>query len=385
MTEPGSELSAPLRRRKVRQEAAMVVGRRPRGLPIARTAIALLVLLGAVALGRILLVDDPEGGRPTQSVEIAASGPTNAIEGDVTPGLVPLELPAGAEATADAVPDDPRLPDVTDLSGSDLAAAPLEAELSEETAFGPIPQRSATGRTPFEAYAQPAGSSATSGRPLVAIIVSGLGISPQGTASALATLPPAITLAFAPYGEALNESVDTARSGGHEIFLEVPLEPFDYPETDPGPDTLLTGQPPGDNRNRLFSVMARFGGYVGLINNMGARFTASAADFGPIMKELAARGLGYVDDGSSNRSLAPQLAKANGVPFARVGVTLDATPSRAAILEALGALVETARADGRAIGIISALPVSIETVTDWAETLSALGVDIVPVSALMKG
>ncbi len=39
----------------------------------------------------------------------------------------------------------------------------------------------------------------------------------------------------------------SARSGGHEILLEVPLEPFDYPENDPGPDTLLTGQAPRDN------------------------------------------------------------------------------------------------------------------------------------------
>ena len=381
MSELGSELGAPLKRRRVRQQASLVMARLPRGFPVARTAAALLLLIAAVAVGRIVLVDDPDGGRPTQSVAIATAPPTNSVAGEVAPDLAPLEpQPAVDDATADS-----GLPDVTDLSAGDAAAAPLEPDLAEETEFGPIPRKSATGRTPFEAYSQPAGTAATSGLPMVAIVVSGLGISPDGTANAIDKLPPGVTLAFAPYGKTLEKSVETARNAGHEVFLEIPLEPFDYPDNDPGPDTLLTGKPPRDNLTKLFSVMARFQGYAGLINNMGARFTSSGADFGPIMEELGARGLGYLDDGSSNRSLAPQLAEANRVPFGRVGVALDAKPARAAILEQLAILVDKARSDGKAIGIISALPVSIETVTDWAATLGSLGVEIVPASALMKG
>ena len=30
-----------------------------------------------------------------------------------------------------------------------------------------------------------------------------------------------------------------ARSEGHELFLQAPMEPFDYPDNDPGPQTLL--------------------------------------------------------------------------------------------------------------------------------------------------
>src|SRR5690606_12457540 len=136
----------------------------------------------------------------------------------------------------------------------------------------------------------------------------GLGINTTGSVEAARSLPGPITLAFAPYGKDLAATTAAARAAGHELFLEVPLEPFDYPDNDPGPDTLLTGQAPRDNMNKLFSVMGTFGGYAGLINNMGARFTASGADFGPMMEELGARGLGYVDDGSSNRSLALQLS-----------------------------------------------------------------------------
>jgi polysaccharide deacetylase 2 family uncharacterized protein YibQ len=130
--------------------------------------------------------------------------------------------------------------------------------------------------------------------------------------------------------------------------------------------------------------MARFGGYAAVMNYMGARFTASGADFTPMMEELGTRGLGYVDDGLSNRSLAPQLAQENGVPFARATIQLDTNPSRAPILAALDSLEASARQGGSAIGVISALPVSIQTIAEWSQGLEERGLLLVPATSLMK-
>jgi polysaccharide deacetylase 2 family uncharacterized protein YibQ len=130
--------------------------------------------------------------------------------------------------------------------------------------------------------------------------------------------------------------------------------------------------------------MSRFTGYVGLVNNMGARFTSSAADFSPMMEELGARGLGYLDDGSSNRSLAPQLAEANHVPFARAAMPIDINPAAGPIRAALDELEQKARAEGSAIGIATALPVTITTLAEWSRDLAERGIKLVPVSALMK-
>lgn len=375
-----SELSAPLARRSDRQRASRatwLAGLRLR-LPIARIAAGLLAFVGIAVVGWTVLVDDPDGGRPSTATEISAARPVNVIVGNAaTPGPTPSivvaeETPVLTESfvTLDETP--------TPLGPTDLIP-----DLVEQTEYGPIPRMSGTGLRPFDAYARPAPTPATSnGRPLVAIVVSGLGLNHGGTLDAIAKLPDAVTLAFAPYGRSLEETVSAARVEGHEIFLEVPLEPFDYPDNDPGPDTLLTGQPPRDNLGRLFKVMASFGGYVGIVNNMGARFTASGADFAPVMEELAASGLGYLDDGSSNRSLAPQLAQANRVPFGRIDRMLDLNPARGAIIEELNALVALAREKGSAIGIVSALPVSINTITEWANGLD--GVELVPASALMR-
>lgn len=374
-----TDLSAPLARRRDRRRLqAGEPGGKRFSLPIARIAFGALALIGVVVVGWTLLVDDPDGGRPSNTTAITAARPTNPIAGaNATPGPSPSIIVVDAEPAA--IVEEP-LP-ISEPLG--LLPTTILPDLVEETEFGPIPRMSGTGLRPFDAYARPSETPATAGgKPLVAIVVAGLGLNHQDTLDAITRLPDAVTLAFAPYGKSLSDTVMAARTEGHEIFLEVPLEPFDYPDNDPGPDTLLTGQPPRDNLNRLFKVMSRFGGYVGVINNMGARFTASGADFGPVMEELAASGLGYLDDGSSNRSLAPQLATANRVPFNRVDMVLDTNPNRGAILGQLDALVAAAREKGSAIGIVSALPVSINTITDWARELD--GVALVPASALMR-
>jgi uncharacterized protein len=332
------------------------------------------------ATARVVLVDDPTGGRPSAVASLAADAPSNTIA--ALNGLPP---------TAAVISVGEEIPAVAPLQVADpTLATPSErtplgslADLVEETEFGAIPRVSAAGEKPFDAYARPA-LAAGSG-PQIAILVSGLGLNLDGTLRAVGALPDDVTLGFAPYGKNLRKGLEAARAEGHELFLELPLEPFDYPDSDPGPDTLLTGQPPRDNLSRLFAVLARAGGYVGLMNFMGARFTASSADFGPIMEEIGARGLGYLDDGSSNRSVARELAASNGVPFARIDRPLDLKPSRAAILAELDALEAVAREEGRAIGIVSALPVSIDTIAEWAAGLAERNIRLVPASALMKG
>ena len=353
-------------------------------LPIARILFGVLALLAIGFVARVLIVDDPDGGRPSQEVAVTTTRNANDIANTVADGPVtitpdPQQFPTDGSTTA-----------ITTGAGGPSSVTGLPdifgalPDLSEETADGPIPRISATGLTPFAAYAHPADQAITSDDPLIAIIVTGLGINEQGSLNAIDNLPSTITLGFAPYGKALSTTVAAARTAGHEVLLEVPLEPFDYPQNDPGPQTLLTGEPARANLDKLFWLMSRFGGYVGLINNMGARFTASAADFAPMMEELGARGLGYIDDGSSNRSLAPQLAQGNKVPFSRADLTIDTNPSRASILSALASLEAKALENGHAIGIVSALPISINTIADWARDLESKGILLVPASALMK-
>ncbi len=368
-----NDLSTPLKGRKRRAD------RNGFHFPLARLLFGLIVLIVGGVVLRIVLVDDPGGGRPTMEAAITSTRDGNAVANSVASR--PATITADAEQVpAGAIEDMSQQTLVAGTSPTRLGALP---DLSEETANGAIPRMSNTGLTPFAAYRRPSSVGAETG-PRIALIVTGLGINEQGSLDAIDTLPGEVTLAFAPYGRSLENTVASARASGHEVMLEVPMEPFDYPQNDPGPHTILTGETPRANLDKLFWLMARFGGYFGVINNMGARFTASAVDMAPVLEELGARGLGYIDDGGSNRSVAAQLAGTNKVPFARANVMVDANPARTSILTALASLEAQAMESGSAIGIVSALPISVQAVSEWARELDAKGIALVPASALMK-
>jgi len=375
-----NDLSTPLtgRRRQSREKAARF------HFPLARLLfIAIFLIIGGVAL-RLVLVEDPNGGRPSQEVAITTTRDGNTIARNASTGPATITADPGqfpADGSIMALPAPGNTAAAPGQRPDDLGILP---DLSEETAHGAIPRMSGTGLTPFLAYRRDASAEVAAGGPMIAIVVTGLGINEQGSLDTIDQLPEAVTLGFAPYGRSLPTTVSAARTAGHEVMLEIPLEPFDYPQNDPGPHTMLTGDTPRENLEKLFWLMARFGGYFGVINNMGARFTASATDMAPIMEELGARGLGYLDDGSSNRSVAAQMAGANRVPFARAGRMIDANPARASILSALASLEAEAMDSGSALGIVSALPISVQAVAEWARELDAKGIALVPASALMK-
>ena len=386
------ELSAPLLGKKARQQRAKAQGGRWT-FPVARISLlAVLVIIVAVAI-RVMVVEDPNGGRPAAEVPISSTRDGNPLTATVSDSAAtgPVTITADPEEIeVPALANGPSITTVTDdlIEANSillLDAAGVVADLAEDTENGPIPRIAADGRTPFGIYGKPTPAEARSGLIPLAIVVTGLGLNEQGTLDAVDRLPKDVTLAFAPYGKSLERTTGAARAAGHELFLEVPLEPFDYPDNDPGPETLLTGQPARANLEKFYWLLGRFGGYAGIINYMGARFTASAADFAPMMEEVAARGLGYIDDGSSNRSLASQLAATNAVPFSRADLMLDGNPTRAAILVQLADLEQKASAQGGAIGIVSALPVSVQTVAEWAEGLEDRGYVLVPASTLMGG
>ena len=202
-----------------------------------------------------------------------------------------------------------------------------------------IPKIAADGTRASEVYARtPGKATGAAGGARVAIVVGKLGISANGTGEALAKLPAPVTLAFAPYGADLERWVARARGEGHEVLLQVPMEPHDYPDNDPGPQTLLTSLPAEQNIDRLHWFMSRFQGYVGVANYMGARFATDEPAVATVVREAGKRGLIYFDDGAATRSVAGQIAGANNVPFAKADVIIDAVPTPAEIDGALAKL-----------------------------------------------
>ncbi|UXS40509.1 divergent polysaccharide deacetylase family protein [Agrobacterium tumefaciens] len=262
-----------------------------------------------------------------------------------------------------------------------MATRPNE-ELLEETAFGRLPVVGADGLRPMEQYARPwSGARGTR----VAIVVGGLGLSQTGSQKAIRELPPEVTLGFAASGNSLQRWMQEARRQGHEILLQIPLEPFGYPGTNPGPDTLLAGDPAKVNIDRLHRSMAKITNYTGIMNYLGGRFLAEQAALEPVMRDIGKRGLLFLDDGSSAQSLSGGIAKAISAPQGFADILLDGEVTEAAILRKLDELERIARRNGQAIGVASAFDESVAAISKWSREAGGRGIEIVGVSALVSG
>ena len=391
MNETADDLSAPL---------GQSVERRKRRLQLPITGLqALAILLGlslAAFAGFAIFNNDPLGGEPTIRVAIREPGPAKSTAAEHEAKAPPVQPAARAEQKIVTIIDGSSgsrqsvvISGNADTNGGSepaSAAPPVEAgidqRLLEKSPYGMIPV-AAEGLKPFSVYA--AANQAKAARmPAVAIVIEGLGVGAAKTTDAIMRLPPAVTLAFTPYGSDPSKLAERARAQRHEIFLQIPMEPYDFPDNDPGPQTLLTSLSAEENLDRLYWHLSRMQGYAGIANVMGARFVASDAAMQPIVREAAKRGLGLFDDGSSPGSVAQRMAAGQDMPFAKGDVSIDTVPTPSEIDRALSKLESIARDRGIAIGTASALPVSIERISAWIKTLDSRGIVLVPLTTAMQ-
>jgi hypothetical protein len=386
------ELRKPLRRRGLLER---LWSKRPSGLTLCSLAAAGLFLGFSTWL---LQTPNPLGGEPVVVLKVPAAAPIQtaaidraedaaAIEEQPEPELDPdaqtagetvIVRPGGQQVvqTDAAVIIAPRQP---------LPPAPIAA-VTQGGPHGPLPIIGRGNKRPSAVYAKqiPLGV-LKSDAPKIAIVLGGMGLNADLTKKAIRDLPGEVTFAFAPYGENLQTLVNRARAQGHEIMLQVPMEPVGFPASNPGPKTLVTSVDMNANLDALSWHMSRFAGYTGIMNYMGAQFLSSPEALRPVLSELKKRGLLYLGDGTVNQGTVQEVGGPLGLTINSARMMIDADPAPAAIAKALSDLEEAARRDGLVIASGAGLPATIDAVADWARDLGERGILLVPVSAAYQG
>lgn len=338
----------------------------------------------ATALALVALLGDPQAGNPTVRISLAK--------------VAAMAAPPGwREALAAEHPGAPTLSeDIYQLSATPIpaggmgqatitmggggqgfhAADPLpQAPLAGMTAQGPgglLPIIASDGRTPAQAYARPFVSN---GRPKVALVIGGLGLNATATRQAIEQLPANVTLSFVPYAEGLQGWIDLARANGHEVLLEAPMEPVDYPDNDPGPYTLMATAQGAETVKKLEWLLSRATGYFGVTNYLGSRFVANDQAMVAFTGALRGRGLAFIDDGSAAK-------RGGGLPRASADRIIDDQLSIESIDQQLLALEAGALQHGQALGSGFAYPVTLAQVAAWTQSVETRGYQLAPASAI---
>ena len=281
-------------------------------------------------------------------------------------------------------PTSKRIQSATASGGIIPAAQALEAvnpALQEEAAAGTIPVIGADGTKAWRFYSRP--YEHIGGLPMVAIVITGVGHSQAATEAAI-KLPAEIGISFSPYARHCDKWMNSARLAGHETFLDLPLEPNDYPASDPGPYGLLLGQQTQNNHQNFQKVMASAAGYVGMVTPYNERYSANNDAMKLLLQSVGNHGLMLVVGREPHKTETREMLDTSSTPNLTVDTWLDEDPSEEAIKERLATLEQTAKKRGFAIGRAQALPVTIQQLQIWSDELATKGIVVVPVTFIAK-
>ncbi|MBT5186064.1 MAG: divergent polysaccharide deacetylase family protein [Kordiimonadaceae bacterium] len=341
---------------------------------------AFIIILLSLTVSWVVFSEDPEAiPEEPQLVETVTEEMAPAVVATETTAEEPTLTETAVSATA--IPEiqiDEKTLSLLDTQFP-LSLAPNENLLAKGD-NGMKPVQGPDGLIAWKEYARPYTGSESGSR--IAIIITDIGLNTKSSTAAIDDLPGTINLAFSPYGRNLQTWMDKARAKGHEGLLMIPTEPINYPDNDPGPHTLISDFSARDNLLRLDWLLSQVGGYVGVVNHMGSKFTAAEEALTPVLEDLQSRGLMFVDARSTRFSMAARIARRINMPRAMNDRYLDNVITSEDIQRQLGELEKIATTFGAAVGLARATPLTIKEIALWAETLQDKGIELTPVTAV---
>lgn len=328
----------------------------------------------AVASGKRFVVTIADGSVTGNE----APTPQDEAKPEDKPEAAAVPPPAPEPVKADAST-------VTNITASSNPIADISENLLEKVNGLSLPKVSENGERAMQYYAK--NYRRQNELPVVAIIITGLGQSKKITEMAL-SLDDRISLAFSPYSPVAGSWAAASRLSGHELYLELPFQTDSYPETDPGPYSILLSRTQAENVKNMHWALSRFQGYAGVLAPIGEVITGNNDVFTPLAKEMATRGLMMVvghlpgppvenEDGSVKKP-------AHNLTTAYADVWIDEELTEMSIQARLATLEQIAQRNGYAIGIAQAYPLSIKQIKGWQLSLGERGLMLVPASLIPK-
>jgi polysaccharide deacetylase 2 family uncharacterized protein YibQ len=267
------------------------------------------------------------------------------------------------------------------FANESLGPAPVDA-LEEPYKQGHLPRISEDGRKPWFLYSRPFDKNDP--RPRIALVIADLGLSRFVSDWTIAELPGAVTLVFSSAATAVDAWMARARESGHETLLSIPMEPLDYPASDPGPGTLLVKNNVTTNMDRLKENMIKGRGYVGLTTLDGSRMMTSPRHLQPLIDEFKSRGLLFLDAQLTDHSSAYSLAKNIGAPAVNADFSIRDDMGTEALSAHLQQIEATATKNKKCVVLIAPSPLVLRQLAAWISGLAQKGFVLAPITSMAE-
>ncbi len=236
--------------------------------------------------------------------------------------------------------------------------------------------------TPTSSGARAGARARTQAPPRVALVVDELGARAD-VFERLRALGRPVTVAVLPGLPLSGRLAREAARAGFEVLVQLPLEPYRFPEVDPGPGVLLASMSPDEVTRRTRRLVASVPAAIGITTRMGSRFTEQRALMRALLEPVFLQGLFFVDSLTTHRSVGYDLARALGIPAARRQVFVDPDESEATARAGLQAVERWAERRGSVIAIAHGRLLTLRLLAEAVPRWDARGFRLVLVSELL--
>ena len=201
----------------------------------------------------------------------------------------------------------------------------------------------------------------------VAIVFKNFGIDRVGAEAIMKGMPPEVSFSFSPYALDVANQIKTARTAGHETYMDLLLPSDDYLSADTGPLSMDITSNPEELVQRLkqsISVNAPLGGMV-VVD--GAAGVDSMGHLEKVIGEVAQRGL-LLLNASGEETI--DLIKPEGLVRNTADIVIDESFRPEYIRDKLAAAERFARNKGTVILVAEPKPVVVLEIRKWLNSFS---------------
>lgn len=219
-------------------------------------------------------------------------------------------------------------------------------------------------------------------RPIVVIIVKGLGLSSSTTEGAF-ELPNNVTLGFSPYSPNLSDWIKRANDNNFDAVLQIPMETEDFNKEDPGPYSLITASSNEDNLTRLKMLLGLTNGIKAVYTEGGEVFSHNINSIKPVINELKAHGKYMIYGGGYSDFTLIQIADNANYPLLINDMVLDEDVTLDSINEKFREVERVAKEKGLVLLMAHPYPITLKMLQIWIGKLQENGIDVLPASKLL--
>ena len=232
----------------------------------------------------------------------------------------------------------------------------------------------------------PLDSEAAPGDARLAVVVFGFG-DQDSLARTFFALPSPFAVAVSPGAKSSAALFRAAHDRGREVVLDLPLEPLNYPQLNPGPGTILVTMKP----TQIASLMGRYfdqaGAVAAVANDQGSLATQDMTVMSAIYRELHRRRVPFLHVEPVAGAVCKALAGELGVSYEVPDEVIDYETKQktgAALDKRWREVLERVRAGGHVIVLVRATPLTRAWLPRALAPKRLAGASVVPLASVLR-